>query len=128
MEPKKNLKKHRLTEPLIFHPEWKASWSQEELISKINEISNQIHRSSRRGGASWVLMGEHVARQFDEAMREHTIEMGDVRIEEDSHVQDIIIRPTRGVERIELDFNVLPSGGQFYTGTTQEGQEPWRHL
>jgi hypothetical protein len=55
-------------------------------------------------------MGEHVARQFDEAMREHTIEMGGVRVEDDTYIQDVTIRPTRSVEYLDLNFTITPTG------------------
>jgi hypothetical protein len=124
MEPKKNLKKHTLTEP-----KWSWNISQEELVSRINEISTQIHRNTTRGPANWVVMGSGMAEQFNEALHEYSnIEVGDFRVEGDTYTQDITITPIRGVENITIDFNILPSGGQFYTGTTQEGNEPWTVL
>jgi hypothetical protein len=126
MEPKKNLKKHKLVEP-----KWGWSMSQEEMISRINEISTQIHRNTTTGPANWVIMGSQAAELLDGALRDYdrpNIEMGDFRVEDDTYVQDITIIPNRSVENITIDFNVLPSGGVFYTGTTQEGDEPWRHL
>ena len=127
MEPKKKLKRHNLTEP-----KWGPyNLTQEELMSRINEASAQIHRNTTTGPANWVIMGSHVAELLDEALRDYdrpNIEMGDFRVEDDTYVQDITITPNRSVENITIDFNVLPSGGVFYTGTTQEGNEPWRHL
>jgi hypothetical protein len=132
MEPKKNLKKHKLVEP-----KWGWNISQEELISRINDISAQIHRNTMTGGANWVIMGAGTADLFNEAMEGYSndryedlpnIEMGDFRVEDDTYVQDITITPNRSIERIDLDISVLPSGGVYYTGTTQEGNEPWRHL
>lgn len=124
MKPKKNIKKHNLVEP-----KWTIEISQRELIDRINEISAQIHRNTTRGLGNWVVMGFDASRMLDEAMEDYeNVNVGDWRVEDDRHIQDITITPTRSVEYLDLDFNVLPSGGQFYTGTTQEGQEPWSHL
>ena len=100
MKPKKNIKKHHLTEP-----KWTVTWDNEGLISRINEISNQIHRNTRRGGASWVVIGSDVARQFDEVMRDYqNIQVGDWRIEYNTYIQDITITPNRSVEYLDLNF------------------------
>lgn len=105
MEPKKNLKKHHLTEP-----KWNISWSQQELINRINEISNQIHRNTLRGPANWVLMGSEAHRLFDEAMRDYTVtqdvEIGDWRIVDDTFVQDITVTPNRSVEYLDLNITI----------------------
>ena len=115
MEPKKRLKKHKLVEP-----EWTWNIQGPELISRINEISEQIHRNTLTGPANWVVMGAGAAELFDEAMEGYSdtryddlpeIEMGDFRVEDDTYVQDITIRPTRGVENITLDFNITPTSG-----------------
>lgn len=90
MEPKKKLKRHNLTEP-----KWGPyNLTQEELISRINEASTQIHRNTTTGPANWVIMGSHAAELLDEALSDYD----------------------------------RPNSGVFYTGTTQEGNEPWRHL
>ena len=73
MEPKKHLKKHTLTEP-----EWTWNIQGPDLISRINEISAQI--------------------LLDEAMRDYTndlpeVEMGDLRVEGDTYIQDVTIHP-----------------------------------
>jgi hypothetical protein len=108
MEPKKNLKKHKLVEP-----KWGWNLSQEELISRINDISAQIHRNTTTGPANWVIMGSGIAEQFNEALQDYSnIEVGDFRVEDDTYVQDITITPTRSMEHITVDFNVY-SGSTF---------------
>lgn len=100
MEPKKNIKKHNLVEP-----KWTIELSQRELMDRINEISNQIHRNSTRSSANWVVMGSEAHRLFDEAMRGHNnVEVGDWRVEDDRYVQDITITPTRSVEYLDLNI------------------------
>ena len=68
MEPKKEIKNHYLIKP---KSKWLEPLTQEELISRINEISEQIHRSSRIGPANFMVMGPHAAEQLDEVMREY---------------------------------------------------------
>jgi hypothetical protein len=63
MEPKKNLKKHKLVEP-----KWGWNISQEVLISRINQISNEIHNNTLTGPANWVIMGSGMVEQFNEIM------------------------------------------------------------
>lgn len=102
MKPKKNIKKHTLVEP-----KWTINFSQEELMRRITEISNQIHRNTTRGLGNWVLMGSDVARQFDEAMRDYqNIQVGEWRVEDDTYIQDITITPTRSVEYLDLNFTI----------------------
>lgn len=102
MEPKKKLKKHTLTEP-----KWSWNISQEELMSRINEISAQIHRNTTTGQANWVVMGAGMAEQFNEALRDYSnVEMGDFRIEDDTYIQDITIRPTVSTQYIDIDFTI----------------------
>ena len=117
MEPKKNLKKHKLVEP-----EWTWNIQGPELISRINEISAQIHRNTVTGPANWVVMGSGTAELFDEAMRGYSndrwsdlpeIEMGDFRVEDDTYIQDITITPRRSVEHITIDLNILLTGHTF---------------
>jgi len=135
MEPKKNIKKHNLVEPkwtispygtivggvnntvtasrtvvlggqnITGTTSDTVELSQRELMDRINEISNQIHRNSTRGSANWVLMGSEAHRLFDEVMGEHNnVEVGDWKIEDDRYVQDITITPTRSVEYLDLNI------------------------
>jgi len=62
MEPKKEIKNHYLIKP---KSKWLETLTQEELISRINEISEQIHRSSRIGPANFMVMGPHAAEQLE---------------------------------------------------------------
>jgi hypothetical protein len=112
MEPKKNLKKHKLVEP-------DKSWDQ-ELITRINEISSQIHRNTLRGSGNWVIVSESAAELFDEAMRGYSdtrwsdlpeVEMGEGRVDGDTYIQDIMITPRRSMEHITVDFNITPTSG-----------------
>ena len=112
MEPKRNIKKHTITEP-----KWVIS--QEELVRRINETASYIHNNTLNGPANWVMMGSHAAELFDEAMIDYTndlpnVEVGDLTVEDNTYIQDITVRPTTGIENMTLDFTVLPSGGQFY--------------
>jgi hypothetical protein len=59
MEPKRNIKKHRITKP---YP-WVIS--QEELVRRINETASYIHNNTLNGPANWVVMGSHAAELFD---------------------------------------------------------------
>jgi hypothetical protein len=65
MEPKKYLKKHTLTEP-----EWVWDIQGTDLINRINEISEQIHRNTTRGPSNWIIMGSTQADQFNELMND----------------------------------------------------------
>ena len=115
MEPKKNIKKHKLVEP-----QWGWTIPQEELGTRLDEIS---YMNTTRSPANWIIMGSYTAELFNRAIQGYEnlpeIEMGDFRVEGDSYIQDITIRPTRE-EVITVDFNILPSGGEFYSGGTQQ--------
>ena len=102
MKPKKNIKKHHLTEP-----KWTVTWNNEELMRRITEVSNQIHQNTTRGLANWVVVGSDFARQFDEAMRDYqNIQVGDWRIEDNTYIQDITITPNRTVEYLDLNITI----------------------
>jgi hypothetical protein len=65
MKPKKRIKRHHLTEP-----QWILTSN--ELISRMNEISNTIHRNSRNSPANWVIVGSEAQRLLDEAMTDNS--------------------------------------------------------
>lgn len=91
MEPKKEIKNHYLIKP---KSKWLEPLRQEELISRINEISEQIHRSGRIGPTNFMVMGPHATEQLDELMIEYrnTIPL------------DVIIEPRRPAENISITF------------------------
>lgn len=102
MEPKKNIKKHQLTEP-----KWEYTFTNNELLSRILQASNEIQRNTLEGRANWVIFGSETARQFNEAMRDYRdIEVGDWRIEDDRYVQDITIVPNRSIEYLDLNITI----------------------
>ncbi len=105
MEPKKNLKKHKLIEPV-----WTWDIRGPELISRITEISEQIQRNTIRGSANWVIVGSGAADLFNEALESYSndryenlpeVEMGDLRLEGDTYIQDVTITPTSGCSLTE---------------------------
>lgn len=96
MEPKKTIKKHYI----IDH--------ESELMELLSHISdsalNQMRtgRENMMGSANWVVCSSEVADMIN-SMYE-VDEIGDLRVEDDSYVQDIRLRPRRPAENISITF------------------------
>ena len=89
MEPKKNLKKHTLVEP-----KWAWTITNDELVSRINEISNQIHLNTLTGSANWVITGSDTADLLNIALEDY----GDI---EYRTVSDIDFNITSGATTMD---------------------------
>lgn len=96
MEPKKTIKKHYI----IDH--------ESELMELLSHISdsalNQMRtgRENMMGSANWVVCSSEVADMIN-SMYE-VDEIGDLRVGDDSYVQDIRLRPRRPAENISITF------------------------
>ena len=96
MEPKKTIKKHYI----IDH--------ESELMELLSHISdsalNQMRtgRENMMGPANWVVCSSEVADMIN-SMYE-VDEIGDLRVGDDSYVQDIRLRPRRPAENISITF------------------------
>lgn len=96
MEPKKTIKKHYI----IDH--------ESELMELLSHISdsalNQMRtgRENMMGSANWVVCSSEVSDMINSMCGVY--EIGDLRVEDDSYVQDIRLRPRRPAENISITF------------------------
>ncbi len=95
MEPKKTIKKHYI----IDH--------ESELMELLSHISdsalNQMRtgRENMMGSANWVVCSSEVSDMINSMYEVY--EIGDLRVGDDSYVQDIRLRP-RPAENISITF------------------------
>ena len=98
MEPKKTIKKHYI----IDH--------ESELMELLSHISdsalNQMRtgRENMMGSANWVVCSSEVSDMINSMYEVGEIGIGAWRVEDDSYVQDIILRPRRTAENISITF------------------------
>ena len=96
MEPKKTIKKHYI----IDH--------ESELMELLSHISdsalNQMRtgRENMMGSANWVVCSSEVSDMINSMCGVYEID--DLRVEDDSYVQDIRLRPRRPAENISITF------------------------
>ena len=103
MEPKKKINRHNLIKPKFGYTS-----SNEELISRINEASNRILRNSQYGIGDWVIMSSEVHNQFNEVLVDsgyQNVEFGDFRVEGDTYIQDVTIRPYNTPREITINVD-----------------------
>jgi hypothetical protein len=97
MNPKKGIKKHRI----VDHEKELM-----ELLSRISDPTQGIIRGRENGmgPANWIVCSSEVANMINSMYEVDEIEIGDLRVEEDSYVQDIRLRPRRSAENLSITF------------------------
>lgn len=97
MKPKKGIKKHHI----VDHEKELM-----ELLSRISDSAQGIirGRENMMGSANWVVCSSEVTDIINSMYEEGEIEIGDLRVEDDSYVQDITLRPRRPAENISITF------------------------
>lgn len=98
MEPKKYIKKYNF-DGFDF---------EKELYRLLNEWSGLVQSNSRRGPANWIVCSSQVADSINSMTME--VQADEWRIEDNSFIQDIQLRPRRGLEYINItntDINFL---------------------
>ena len=97
MEPIKKLRKHHVIEVKY----------DESLWDRFTRLSENFHRR-RTSPASWVITSAEVANMINSMYETDEIEVSDFRIEDDSYVQDIFLKPKRTIKNIDLNITVQP--------------------
>jgi hypothetical protein len=92
MEPIKKLRKHHVREVLYTTSLW-------------DELS-RLPCMDRRGQVSWIIVSSEVANMINSMYEVDEIEVSDLRIEDDTYVQDIFLKPKRTVDNINLNITV----------------------
>ena len=97
MEPKQRINKHYL----VDHEKELM-----ELLSRVSDSAQGIirGRENMMGSANWVVCSSEVANMINSMYEVDDIEIGDLRVEDDSYVQDIRLRPRRPAENISITF------------------------
>lgn len=97
MEPKKGIKKHHI----VDHEKELM-----ELLSRISDSTQGIIRGRENvmGRANWVVCSSEATNMINSMYEVDEIEIGDWRLEDDSYVQDIRLRPRRPAENISITF------------------------
>ena len=97
MKPKKGIKKHHIVD------------HEKELMELLSRISDSVQgiirgRENGMGPANWVVCSSEVANMINSMYEVDEIEIGDLRVEDDSYVQDIRLRPRRSAEHLSITF------------------------
>jgi len=98
MEPKKYIKKYNF-DGFDF---------EKELYRLLNEWSELAQSNIRRGPANWIVCSSQVADSINSTTME--VQADEWRIEDNNFIQDIQLRPRRGLEYINItntDINFL---------------------
>ena len=102
MEPKKYIKKYHFD----------GFDYQKELYRLLNEWSRQIQSSNRGGPANWIFCSPQVADSINTMTME--IQMDEWRIEDNSFIQDIQLRPRRRPQYLNLDINITNTDNNYF--------------
>lgn len=94
MEPKKYIKKCHFDN---FDYE-------KELYRVLNEWTRLVQNSDRSGPANYIVTSPSVAELINSMYEPSEIEIGETRIEDNTLIQDIQLRPIRGLESVTFDF------------------------
>lgn len=97
MEPKQRINKHYL----VDHEKELM-----ELLSRTSDSAQGIIRGGENmmGTGNWVVCSSEVANMINSMYEVVEMEIGDLRVEDDSYVQDIRLRPRRIEENISITF------------------------
>jgi|688.fasta_scaffold245950_5 hypothetical protein len=102
IKPKKYIKKYHFGD---FDYE-------KELNRLLNELSGQIQSSNRGGPANWIVCSPQVADSINSMIMESQI--GDWRIEDNSFIQDIQLRPRRVPQYLNLDISITNTDNNYF--------------
>ena len=92
MKPIKKLRKHHVTEVKY----------EESLWSKLERLSESFHNRNRNGQANYIVCSSDVANMINSMYEVDEIEVSDFRIEDDSYVRDIFLKPKRTTGRVNI--------------------------
>ena len=101
MEPKKYIKKYNFD----------GFDYQKELYRLLNEWSGLVQSNSRRGPANWIVCSPQVADSINAMTME--VQADEWRIEDNSFIQDIQLRPRRVPQYLNLDINITNTDINF---------------
>ena len=102
IKPKKYIKKYHFGD---FDYE-------KELNRLLNEWSGLVQSYSRRGPANWIVCSPQLADSINTNQPDE-IEIGETRIEGDTMIQDIQLRPRRVPQYLNLDINITNTDINF---------------
>ena len=91
MEPVKKLRKHHVREVKY----------DESLWDRLIRLSENFHER-RTSPASWVITSAEVANMINSMYEVDEIEVSDLRIEDESYVQDIFLKPKRTMRHVNI--------------------------
>jgi hypothetical protein len=102
MEPRKYIKKYHFD----------GFDYEKELYKLLNEWSGQIQSSNRGGPANWIVCSPQVADSINEMTME--FQMDEWRIEDNSLIQDIQLRPRRVPQYLNLDISITNTDNNYF--------------
>lgn len=103
MEPRKYVKKYHFN----------GFDFEKELDRLLTEFS-ELHGWSNTGRGGWVVTSPSVTELINSMYEPSEIEIGETRIEGDTVIQDIQLRPRRGMEYLNLDFNITNTDNNYF--------------
>jgi len=105
MEPRKYIKKYHFD----------GFDYEKELYKLLNEWSGRFLSGNRRGPANYVVVcSPQVADSINSMYEPDEIEIGETRIEGNTMIQDIQLRPRRGHEYLNLDLNITNTDNNYF--------------
>jgi hypothetical protein len=102
MEPRKYIKKYHFD----------GFDYEKELYKLLNEWSGRFISGTRGGPANWVVCSPQVADSINSMTLE--TQMGEWRIEDNSFIQDIQLRPRRRPQYLNLDINITNTDNNYF--------------
>lgn len=105
MEPKRYVKKYHFND---FDFE-------KELYRLLNEqFQGLVIGNNRMGVGNYIVTSPTIAELINSMYKPNEIEIGEPRIEGDTMIQDIQLRPRRGMEYLNLDFNITNTDNNYF--------------
>ena len=101
MEPRKYIKKYHFD----------GFDYEKELYKLLNEWSGRFISGTRGGPANWIVCSPQVADSINTMTME--VQADEWRIEYNNFIQDIQLRPRRGLEYLNLDINITNTDINF---------------
>lgn len=105
MEPKKHIKKYHF-DGFDF---------EKELTRLLNEqLYGAVNGNNRLGVGNYIVTSPIVANMINSMYDPSEIEIGEFRIEDNIMIQDIHLRPRRGMDYLNLDFSITNTDNNYF--------------
>lgn len=88
---------------------------EKELYKLLNEqFQGLVIGNNRMGVGNYIVTSPSVAELINSMYKPSEIEIGEPRLEDNTLIQDIQLRPRRGMEYFNLDFNITNKDNNYF--------------